>query len=444
MKNLAKLLSVSTLVLLSAGYITAENVRIHGSIKNLNMNKAEFTWTGMTSEIYNEKNIQVVADDQGNFDLNVDVREPGYYKIAGNIVYIKPGDNIETNLFRHVSQTTFKGGSLELNEYLKKRVSLQIPAKERITANRDFPQSRQVIDSMASLRIKELDNSGIKDKNIYNLELARIKASIISENLVYFNYGKFSQWNEADSIKRVKKLKFYTSIKDCIQPMLNDITADPAYLEIPEVREVVFECFDYNCFFFSNSGIIGGLVSAKRESEKMDKGITKDNIKELSAFVGKITNIPLRTTFKNKLDFRTRFMEGRPAVDFEMKDVNGQIHKLSEYKGKVIYIDFWATWCLPCMAQSPTFKLLSEKYQNICFVAVSVDQDFAKWKKKVESEPEKSVSNYNTDVLLISKAWDLASIPRFLLIDKDFTIINAFAPRPSEKENVENLLNSFN
>lgn len=137
-------------------------------------------------------------------------------------------------------------------------------------------------------------------------------------------------------------------------------------------------------------------------------------------------------------------MEGRPAVDFEMKDVNGQIHKLSEYKGKVIYIDFWATWCLPCMAQSPTFKLLSEKYQNICFVAVSVDQDFAKWKKKVESEPEKSVSNYNTDVLLISKAWDLASIPRFLLIDKDFTIINAFAPRPSEKENVENLLNSFN
>lgn len=51
-----------------------------------------------------------------------------------------------------------------------------------------------------------------------------------------------------------------------------------------------------------------------------------------------------------------------PATDFVLKDQNGNIHKLSDYKGKVVFLNFWATWCPPCRAEMPDIQALYEKY----------------------------------------------------------------------------------
>lgn len=50
-----------------------------------------------------------------------------------------------------------------------------------------------------------------------------------------------------------------------------------------------------------------------------------------------------------RLEKRAKLMEGRPAIDFAVVDMNGKEGKLSDYKGKVLFVDFWATWCMPCL-----------------------------------------------------------------------------------------------
>src|ERR1700744_2237216 len=54
----------------------------------------------------------------------------------------------------------------------------------------------------------------------------------------------------------------------------------------------------------------------------------------------------------------------RPAPDFQLKDMNGKTVSLADYKGKILVIDFWATWCVPCRHSFPATKMAIEKYKN--------------------------------------------------------------------------------
>jgi cytochrome c biogenesis protein CcmG/thiol:disulfide interchange protein DsbE len=65
------------------------------------------------------------------------------------------------------------------------------------------------------------------------------------------------------------------------------------------------------------------------------------------------------------------------APEFELKDSTGKTVKLSDYKGKVVLIDFWATWCVPCKAEIPWLIELAKKYEpeGVSLLGISMDQD---------------------------------------------------------------------
>lgn len=66
----------------------------------------------------------------------------------------------------------------------------------------------------------------------------------------------------------------------------------------------------------------------------------------------------------------------KPAPDFELPDVNGKKVRLSDFKGKVIILDFWATWCPPCRAEIPGFIELYNKYKDkgVVIIGISLDE----------------------------------------------------------------------
>ena len=64
---------------------------------------------------------------------------------------------------------------------------------------------------------------------------------------------------------------------------------------------------------------------------------------------------------QKKLEQAARLLPGQPAPDFKMTDVDGNEKKLSDFRGKLIYIDLWATWCGPCRGELPHLKTLEEK-----------------------------------------------------------------------------------
>jgi thiol-disulfide isomerase/thioredoxin len=65
------------------------------------------------------------------------------------------------------------------------------------------------------------------------------------------------------------------------------------------------------------------------------------------------------------------------AADLTLRDLNGQSHSLEEYRGKIVVLNFWATWCVPCRAEMPLLVLMSDRYaaSDVVIVGASADEE---------------------------------------------------------------------
>jgi thiol-disulfide isomerase/thioredoxin len=142
---------------------------------------------------------------------------------------------------------------------------------------------------------------------------------------------------------------------------------------------------------------------------------------------------------------KKQLLNNTMSAPFDYLNFKGGNTKLSDFKGKYVYIDIWATWCGPCRAEIPFLKKTEEKYEgkNIAFVSISVDvqKDFEKWKKFVAEKQLGGVQlfadkDWNSDFM---KSYSINSIPRFILIDPTGKIVNADAARPSSPKLSEQL-----
>ena len=124
------------------------------------------------------------------------------------------------------------------------------------------------------------------------------------------------------------------------------------------------------------------------------------------------------------------------APDFSLADINGKRFDLSDFKGKYVYMDIWATWCGPCKVQIPYMKQLEEQFRDapIHFVSVSVDNDDDKpvWAKMVRENEMSGVQLFAGRENNFGFDYKIQYIPTFILIDKEGNIINPTAPAPMD------------
>jgi len=140
---------------------------------------------------------------------------------------------------------------------------------------------------------------------------------------------------------------------------------------------------------------------------------------------------------KEKYDRIKNLKKGSPSPSFNYPDSSGKNISLESLKGKLVYVDVWATWCGPCKAQIPFLKQLEEKYreEDIAFVSLSIDQlkNISKWKDMIVDKELEGIQ------IIADKAWQskfvtdyvIEGIPRFVLIDKDGNLMDPMAPRPA-------------
>jgi thiol-disulfide isomerase/thioredoxin len=120
--------------------------------------------------------------------------------------------------------------------------------------------------------------------------------------------------------------------------------------------------------------------------------------------------------------------EGGLAPDLEFTDPNGKLIKLSSLRGKVVLLDFWASWCGPCRRENPSVVAAYNKFKDKGFdiYSVSLDQDKAKWISAIAQDGlvwKSHVSDLKGWQSQAAAKYGVQGIPAQFLLDKDGKII---------------------
>jgi len=128
-------------------------------------------------------------------------------------------------------------------------------------------------------------------------------------------------------------------------------------------------------------------------------------------------------------------VKGEKAPRFELKGREGKVISLSKFKGKLVLIDFWASWCGPCRRENPNVVQAYSKYNKAKFkngkgfeiISISLDRDEAAWKEAIEKDGLLwKYHGWDKDGM-VSKMYSVSSIPSAFLIDGNGTILAAGA-----------------
>lgn len=149
---------------------------------------------------------------------------------------------------------------------------------------------------------------------------------------------------------------------------------------------------------------------------------------------------------RSNVENKVKTAVGKVFTDFEMKDPEGNAVKLSDYagKGKVVFVDFWASWCAPCRVAIPEVKEIYEKYRDRGFeiVGVSFDGEEMSWKSAIQEEglewPQMSdLMGWNS---VAASIYGIALIPQTMLLDAQGVIVGKNLKGKDLENKIEEIL----
>lgn len=181
---------------------------------------------------------------------------------------------------------------------------------------------------------------------------------------------------------------------------------------------------------YSNSPALIAALNGVEEQQEMEL-----RMQLLEALTGIYNNTPTGKniaiqyqTIKKKWDSARLTAQGAVAPDISQQDTEGKQRKLSDLKGQIVLLDFWASWCGPCRRENPNVVKLYNKYKDKGFTVFSVSLDNKKdrWLGAIEKDnlewPD-HVSDLKGWGNVAAKQYGVSSIPTTFLIDKEGKII---------------------
>ncbi|MYI61488.1 MAG: TlpA family protein disulfide reductase [Gemmatimonadetes bacterium] len=126
------------------------------------------------------------------------------------------------------------------------------------------------------------------------------------------------------------------------------------------------------------------------------------------------------------LDIALKLQPGQPAPEFTLPDLDDQPVSLSQFKGQVVLLDFWASWCVPCIDDLPYLRQVKEKTADwsVVFLNISLDADDAAWREAIDKHEIKGVhvraDGWNAEV---AKTYQVSGIPSYYLVDSQGLIV---------------------
>jgi thiol-disulfide isomerase/thioredoxin len=434
-------------IILSCGKIDRSYITFSGNIKNNNEKIIKVT-------NYNSALKQEIAiDSLGDFSGQVLVDKDGYYFFqigrSYTTVKFKRGHNVNVQIDANnfYESMSYSGDLKKENNYNVAKSHLRSSRvgdpKEYfvVPLNEFLPKIEKTRDTLFSL----LDKSGLGQKDI------EVEKKIIEYEYLqtYNNYKKFFHYhNKIDP----------DLPEDYFDPILSMDTDDEALFRHSRAyRNLIIENFrlsskkemqnnpSLTIIDFVKAKISGiKSIDIREQFASMLIRQMKDENENIDDDYHKIMS--LLSTERNRDKLTQRYNSARltkaglASVDFNYENYDGGMTSLEDLRGKLLYIDVWATWCGPCIREFPALKELVKEYdeKDIEFVSISIDSknDYNKWKKMVAEKNIGGIHLYDDEGLSsdFMRAFSVSLIPRFMMIDPQGKIITAKAPRPSSKE----------
>ena len=390
---------------------------------------------------------ELEVNAQNNFELSLNLSEPaiGVFKYGKEKinVYLEPGDLMQIrfsgNNFRQSLQFAGKGSAH--NNYLKAR-DLKFFQMEK--------DARKQAESMKGNHYSQLLERIKTDKNDF-LKSSKF-SSQFSERFKIFAQANIDYWCAYMRLNYPWEYGFANNMDGAMKmpkSYFNFLQLLPISIEgaLPNANYVYFldQFFDYQSEQIENKelttnqliekylkGEPAAYFKAKKLSIACKRGKAKkegENIKyfiENNSFEG--YNDVLRLVYNEAKGLQV----GMVAPNFTLSDIDGKEVKLSELKGKVVYLDFWATWCSPCLMQMKNSKGWKSKFSNkeVVFLYLSLDKNRTVWENFVRINGNQGIhliaSGGDVYKSQIAKLYKVKKLPAYFLIDKDGKI--AFKP----------------
>ncbi len=435
----------------------AENLIISGQLPSMANKTVRFHYfeTPFQTEI-NEKDIQV--NENGYFKGSLDMMEGQLISLLMGEkairLYAEPDDSLflKINTDKGIDKYIFFGkGSVEANfilnqtEYFSYSIESPDFSQKLIIemTSRNAENFKLFCDSISSVRLNFLKK--------YPLKLTT----------------KFTNWQTAEDIYEFENLKINYPVWYYSMRGINDkqLTVDSSYYSFLKKtiinNEYYLSSSQYRAFLkyflmykFISQKIPLNAIDAFKYSSKYYKGKTLftfqldlwNEILQYGNFNDATTlYLILKKDRANDFGFKLieeKYIEklplqvGTPAPDFTLPKLEGGKASLSDFKGKVVYIDFWASWCGPCRAEIPASEELKKYFEgkDIVFINISIDDNAENWAKSINI-------NHISGINLLArgadraqiKSYKAATIPMYFIIDKKGNLLFAPAMRPSNK-----------
>tara|TARA_B100000949_G_scaffold108080_1_gene95974 strand:- start:35564 stop:37099 length:1536 start_codon:yes stop_codon:yes gene_type:complete len=399
---------------------TQNTIKINGGVP----------WISFFYELYLEKGDSLLIEIQRvNVNQSKQIEHPIFTLTNSdrtwsetNFGYLLYKDNLENKAIV-IDENKIQNNKYDSEKIYRNSIKLLDSLKSTNSISDIFYSTNAINQKLklATYKVRKAKNQNI-DLDIESLDI-KLNEEELFENKQYVSF-----------LRALISYKYFKEDKRVKNSVLFDFVVEQETFLNESAKEVLLDSYLKSIFFI--------------EKSKFDKYLTKfHSINENDKFKNKWNSVVNKQRENSKkLNTTDRTIGVLTNLVNDNKLTFEQV--LSKHKGKIILVDFWASWCAPCRQEMPYLKDLKQKFNEteIKIIEISIDKDYSAWERasKLEkiSKEEDSYIISNWEKSNLYKNYKIKTIPRYLLFGKDGKIINENAPRPSEKELVDLIMAS--
>lgn len=177
------------------------------------------------------------------------------------------------------------------------------------------------------------------------------------------------------------------------------------------------------------------LVINESKKYKVDESYLNSNLLSYDNFSKILLEKQEKSEYKNSLS-------GLLGNQFTLKDRLGENVSLTNFLGKYIYIDVWATWCKPCIEEFPYLEEMKKHFNDekgLEIITVSIDKDYKKWSKYISEAHSNGIQLHAFPDSDFVKFYAVGALPRYMLLDKKGNVLSSSEKRPSDPDIIKKI-----